>query len=341
MLEITWREALNLKNPVFVDVRAPVEYTHDHIPGALNIPLFDDVERSIIGEIYKNRGENEAIIKGGEYAGARLKDIISEIMTLSKNNTVVIHCFRGGMRSQSIVTLLSTLNIPVYKLEGGYKSYRSWVNERFVSLEILPALFVLHGLTGTGKTEMIRSMSNSIDLENMAGHRSSVFGALGLVQKSQKMFESLLLAGIDGLNNADYAIIEGESRKIGNIHVPGKVLDRIYNSPPILITATMERRVDILSKEYIGKARPDEIIEIIRSLENKIGRKNTEIMVNLIEKDNLRDFTQFVLEKYYDPLYHHTINKMKFVAVIDNRTTTQAVKDLEEVISGQMSKHSP
>ena len=339
MPEITWRDALNLENPVFVDVRAPIEFMHDHIPGAINIPLFDDVERSIIGKIYKNHGEKEAVIRGGEYAGARLKNIISEIVALTKNSTVVINCFRGGMRSQSLVTLLSTLNIPVYKLGGGYKSYRRWVRERLLSLEIHPALFVLHGLTGTGKTEIIRIMQNSIDLENMAGHRSSVFGALGLVQKTQKMFESLLLAGIDGINQVDYAVIEGESRKIGDIHVPEKVLDRIIHSPAILITATMERRVDILCKEYIGHARPDEIIEIIRSLENKIGRKNTEIMVNLIEKDKHREFAEFVLEKYYDPLYHHTIKKMQFIAVIENRTTAQAVSDIKEIISGQIRKH--
>lgn len=275
MNEISYEDALRLENPIFIDVRAPVEYSEDHIPGSINIPLFDDTERADIGTIYRNRGKYEAVVKGSAYAGAKIDGIVKEIRELQERGSVIIHCFRGGMRSEALVSLLASLEIKVYKLDGGYKSYRAHVIESLRNLVISTPIFVLHGLTGTGKTHILHNVNNSIDLEGMAGHRSSVFGGIGIEQKTQKMFESRLIRRIDELKGEAYAVIEGESRKIGDLHLPPGVYAAITGSPGILITAPMERRVGILLDEYMKTAGEDEILPIIDSLEGRIGGKTS------------------------------------------------------------------
>lgn len=332
MNEISYEDALRLENPIFIDVRAPVEYGEDHIPGAINIPLFDDAERADIGTIYRNRGKYDAVVKGTAYAGAKIDGIVKEIRELQEKGSVIIHCFRGGMRSEALVSLLASLELRVHKLAGGYKSYRAHVIKSFNDLLISPPLIVLHGLTGTGKTQILNNMENSIDLEGMAGHRSSVFGGIGLVKKTQKMFESRLIHRIDEMKNAEFAVIEGESRKIGDLHLPPSVFAAITGAPGILITAPMERRVRIILDEYMNTAGMDEILSIVDSLEGRIGKKNVIMLKDLFRTDKLEEFTQFLLEKYYDPLYHHTLKNIECFAVIENLDSVAAAGEVEKAV---------
>jgi tRNA 2-selenouridine synthase len=332
MNEISYEDALRLENPIFIDVRAPVEYGEDHIPEAINIPLFDDAERADIGTIYRNRGKYDAVVKGSAYAGAKIDGIVNEIRGLLEKGNVIIHCFRGGMRSEALVSLLASLDLPVYKLAGGYKSYRKFIAESFNQLIISPSIFVLHGLTGTGKTQILHNIKNSIDLEGMAGHRSSVFGGIGLVQKTQKMFESRLIHRIDELKGENYAVIEGESRKIGDLHLPPSVFAAMTGSPGILITAPIERRVQILLDEYMISAGADEIPSIVDSLEGRIGGKNVTTLKDLFRNDKLDEFAQFLLEKYYDPLYHHTLKNIKCFTVIENLDSVAAAGEVEKAV---------
>lgn len=329
---LTFEEALRLDKPIFIDVRAPVEFNEDHIPGAMNMPLFNDAERADIGTIYRNSGKYEAVAKGSAYAGAKIDGMVKEIRDLSERGSVIINCFRGGMRSEALVSLLNSLDIPVHKLEGGYKAYRRLVMERFRDLVISPPAFVLHGLTGTGKTQILHNIKQSIDLEGMAGHRSSVFGGIGLEKKTQKMFESLLLHRIDELRDADYAVIEGESRKIGDLHLPPPVYAAITESPGIMITAPMERRVRILLDEYMKNSRAGEVLSIVESLESRIGGKNVTLLRDLFRGDKLEEFAQFLLEKYYDPLYLHTLKKIEYFAVIENLNSAAAAGEVEEAV---------
>lgn len=332
MNEISYEDALRLDNPIFIDVRAPVEFDADHIPGAINVPLFNDEERAEIGTIYRHRGKYEAVVKGSAYAGAKIDEIVSRVRDLSGSGSVIIHCFRGGMRSESLVSLLASLDLPVRKLAGGYKSYRRHVADALQHIGIAPPLFVLHGLTGTGKTQILKHIANSIDLEGMAGHRSSVFGGLGLAQNTQKMFESLLLARTGELAGAEFAVIEGESRKIGDLHVPPPVFAAITGSPGILVTAPMERRVRILIDEYTGTGDGGRVISIVESLEGRLGRKNVDALLDLFRADKLEEFAQFLLEKYYDPLYHHTLKKMEYIAVIENSDSSAAAMEVESAV---------
>ncbi len=331
MREISYEDARSLASAVFIDVRAPVEYLADHIPGSSSMPVFDDEERSLVGTLYRTHGEEAAILKGAEIAGSKLAGMVETLSRL-RDRDIVIGCFRGGMRSTTLASLLGTLGLPVYKLRGGYREYRRYVRERIASLAIEPPLFVLHGLTGTGKTGIIRKIENAIDLEAMAGHRSSVFGALGLSPNSQKMFESLLVERVDALRGMPYVIVEGESRKIGDVHLPARLLERIQQSPGILVRASMERRVQNLLDEYPGDADTGSVRNIIRSLENRIGPRTSSALGELFERGDLEEFARLLLEKYYDPLYAYSLDRMSFIAEVDNENIDDAVRHVLDIV---------
>ncbi|MCU0822927.1 MAG: tRNA 2-selenouridine(34) synthase MnmH, partial [Spirochaetes bacterium] len=316
MNDISYEEARALPNPLFIDVRAPVEFEEDHIPGAVNMPLFDNYEREEIGKIYKILGKEDAIVRGSEIAGLKIGDIAADIRKI-QGRDIVIYCFRGGMRSTSLVSLLGSLDFHIYRLKDGYKGYRRHLLQQIENLKVKPVLFVLHGLTGAGKTEIIRNIKNSVDLEDFAGHRSSVFGAMGLKKKTQKMFESLLADRLEKLDGVPYIVTEGESRKIGDLHIPEKFLNAMFNSPGILIEASMERRVNIILNEYSPDLDSDEVKKIVNSISGRLGNKNTDLLLELFGKGDLRGFTELLLKKYYDPLYAHTLDKMNFIAKIE------------------------
>jgi tRNA 2-selenouridine synthase len=331
MREITYEEARQLDSPAFIDVRSPGEFSKDHIPGSVNIPILGDEEREEIGKIYHLLGRDEAITRGGEIVGSKLGEIITDIGRL-KDRDIIINCSRGGMRSKSLVALLLSLDFNVYKLKDGYKGYRRYILSRINDIGLEPPVFVLQGLTGTGKTEILRRIENAIDLEQLAGHRSSVFGGMGLRQNTQKFFESLLIERIDELNDREYVVIEGESRKIGNLHIPEGIMHIIKNSATILIRASIERRVEIILNEYTGNMDSGVLIEIVKSLESRIGLKNVNNLIELFERGDLFEFARLILEKYYDPLYRHSIARMRFIAEVENVDTESACREVEGVI---------
>jgi len=232
MNDITYSESLEIPDRIYIDVRAPIEFAEDHVEGAVNIPLFDDSERREVGTMYRAMGRDSAITRGTAIVGGKLPELVGSFMQYRDRN-IVIMCARGGMRSGSLAALLDSLGMPVFRLRDGYKGYRRHVAGQLASILLPAPLFVLQGLTGTGKTEIIRKLPYAIDLEGMAGHRSSVFGGIGIAQKSQKRFESLLCDRIRGLAGAPGIVIEGESRKIGNLHLPPSLYELMRCSPSI------------------------------------------------------------------------------------------------------------
>lgn len=327
MKVITYEESLNLDNPVYLDVRSPGEYEDDHIPGAVSLPVFDDAERSEVGTLYKMAGREKAIVRGSEIAGGKLGELVGRISKY-KNRDLVFSCARGGMRSASIASLADSLGLRVYKLESGYKGYRHYINRMLSADPVVPSLFVLQGLTGTGKTEILSHIENSIDLEGMAGHRSSIFGAMGLDQNTQKNFETLLLTKILNLNSSPYIAIEGESRKIGNLIIPDSILNRMRNSPAIIIEADIDRRAGIILDEYTKKIDKDKTIIIVRSLKMKLGQKTIDELEMLLEAEDYIPFIKILLEKYYDPLYEHSLAKYNYIARIKNSDSKSAAEEV-------------
>jgi len=339
--QIAVQEALELENAIFIDVRSPGEYRRGSIPGAVNIPLFDDQEREIIGILYKKDIE-QARAKGLSLAAPKLPAIIEKIITISRGKTPIIYCWRGGMRSQSIHNVLDVLGIFAYRLEGGYKSFRRYVVDKLSSYRLNKPLFVLNGLTGTGKTEVLSLLEEMgcpcIDLEALACHRGSLFGHLGFTEtRSQKDFDALLLNRLQALEDAEYLIIEGEGKRIGPVYQPDFLYRAIQEGGHILLTAPLESRVDRLLREYTPSSEPErqKVKEALLSLKKYLGRENIEQMLALLEEKKYRELVSRLCRQYYDRLYDDSKpGKTDFILIVDSSDIVKAALKIKEFILG-------
>lgn len=334
---ISYEKSLPLTNPVYIDVRSPYEYSLDHIPGAVNIPLFENDERKEIGTLYRLSGRDNAVLRGTEIVGGKLSHIVETIQQYQGRN-MVIYCARGGMRSASVTSLISSLGMKVARLDRGYKGYRHYVINRLENLTIEPPVIILQGLTGTGKTEILAHIQNSLDLEAMAGHRSSIFGAIGMTPQTQKYFESQLLHHLDRLSDAPCILIEGESQKIGNLHIPDKLFSVMRRSPAVLVTASLQRRANIIVDEYGPGCSEEAILPLVQSLNRRLGKETISTLENLYCAGDLHGFTEILLEKYYDPLYRHSLKHFEYIGEVENLNSEDAAQEVKDIITAYLEE---
>lgn len=327
MSNITIKDALNEANALFIDVRSPSEFSDDHIPNAINAPILDDEERHIVGYTYKQESKDKAYEIGWKI----FHEKISEFETLikqHKNKKIIFYCFRGGTRSSCFVDYFNKKGIEVFKLERGYKAYREYVRDEMKNLKF-PKVIVMYGLTGAGKTRLIKLLKNSVDLEGLAKHRSSLFGAVGLTPNSQKMFESELFFELN--KNRPYLILEGESRKIGNIIIPENIFDEMKNSKKISITCSIDTRAKRIVEEYFKDASTiSELKKVVPKLSMFMGNKKVEELNLLLDKKDYFEFSKTMLKDYYDPLYTHFVKDFTFEKETSSEDLKQAVKEIEE-----------
>lgn len=302
------------KDFVFVDVRSPKEFAEDHIPGSLSIPLFSNEERAIVGTIYKQQSKEEAMDKGMDIVAAKLPMMMQEYATL-KEKKLCIYCWRGGMRSGSVVGLLKRLEYDAVQLDGGYKDYRRYVREQLEKIP-MPPFVVLYGLTGSGKTEMLQQLVNSLDLEGLAQHRGSIFGDIGLHPRSQKMFESLLLQRLLDLQKEDFIFTEGESRRIGRVVLPERLWKHMQEGKKVKVICTIQERVDRLYKEYCHTPDKQLLAKKIQYIQKYLGEENVRELLLLLEQENVRVVIEQILLRYYDRLYSHTVDKKEYAAEV-------------------------
>ncbi|MBT4175113.1 tRNA 2-selenouridine(34) synthase MnmH [archaeon] len=288
------------KDYTFVDVRTPKEFEEDTVPGAINIPLFQNDERAIVGTIYKKESKEKAMEKGLEIVKEKLGDFYKEFSKLKQ--PLVIFCWRGGMRSKSIVQYLKSFDIEAHQLERGYKAYRAFVREQLETIKI-PKSVVLYGYTGAGKTEVINRLDNGLDLEGCANHRGSILGDINLKPHLQKKFESLLLKRLEELKNKPFIVIECESRKIGKNTIPEKVFKKIKQPwKTVFLDKTVEERTEISYKNYYFDNK-DEIIEKLQLIKNTLGAKKLEHVTNLMNTNKVKEAIKLLLVDYYDGYY--------------------------------------
>ncbi|MBF0236725.1 MAG: tRNA 2-selenouridine(34) synthase MnmH [SAR324 cluster bacterium] len=313
---------------IVIDVRTPEEYENGHIPGAINIPLFNDEQRSIIGKIYKHQGKKNAINQGYDYVEQNLNKFINQLVPYM-NGKVVIYCARGGMRSGSVTHLLMKLGgSNVLQLVGGYKSYRQNVLHFFETFSI--KCIVLNGRTGTGKTEIINQLDQSIDLEGLAQHRGSLFGFIGRKPRNQKTFEGLLYNEIN--KNFDHVFIEGESNKIGKVFIPKGLFEKMQKGVNILVTAPLELRVQRILNDYRfdDEEQYTQIYKVIQSLKISLGKKKVDYLCDCLANNNLPDLVRTLLIEYYDPLYDHKIDNKEYALEVCSSNIFEAKKSLEK-----------
>jgi tRNA 2-selenouridine synthase len=292
-----------------IDVRTPLEFEEDHIPGACNVPLLTNEERVEVGTIYKQTGPVEARRRGLELTCSRYYGMVDQIISLSAGRPIVVYCWRGGLRSYSVAMLVETCGTPARQLAGGYKSFRSHVIDYFERCDFRAPLIVMHGMTGTGKTEFINGLDPvkwaTIDLEGVACHRGSAFGALGLDQNfTQKQFETSLWDAFRHLPTDKPIVLEGESQRIGKYSLPGFLYQKMAESCKIWCHATIETRIQRLLVEY---ARPEYRVEMLEALERikkKLGGTRYAELKSRIEEWDVKGIARGLIEGYYDKMYY-------------------------------------
>ncbi|SDD44147.1 tRNA 2-selenouridine(34) synthase MnmH [Sporomusa acidovorans] len=306
-------DAVELDKTVFIDVRSPVEYDGGHIPGAVNIPLFSNDERAQVGTLYKQVSVEDAKQMGLSFASTKLPAMIEQIRRLYKEKqNIVVYCWRGGMRSKAVVSVLEMMGVPSLQLLNGYKAYRQYVLDRLKQYEVKPTIIVLCGSTGTGKTMIIRQLAkrnfSAIDLEHLANHRGSVFGQIGLGKSATAQnFDAMLLQELDRLNNQPYIVVECESKRIGNVYLPECFYKAMKQGKRLLLSTNMEIRIDRLIEEYLDvyqdQDNDEAIISSINSLRKRLGNKKTDRLLKDFNSGQIRTVVKDLLIEYYDPMY--------------------------------------
>ncbi len=312
-----------------IDVRSPGEYKEGTLPGALNIPLLNDMERSLVGTLYKQYGQQSAIKKGYELFEPKIAEFLNYFTQLPTDKKVAVFCARGGMRSKVIVSFLCAHGYQAEQIHGGYKSFRNW-NLDMLDRFSLRQPVILHGKTGVGKTLVLNCLDNALDLEGLAQHRGSMFGAVGKKPVTQKAFEATLLKRLEALDNTRPVFIEGESRKIGNINLPARLFNQMRSGRSILLESSIETRASRTIEEYISK-QPDsvgEIREIILKLEKDLGKKGVQKLLAEFDEKNYQACFEYILLNYYDKRYSFSMKELEFELTVSSEDIGGAAKEI-------------
>jgi tRNA 2-selenouridine synthase len=317
-----------------VDVRTPAEFVHGHIPGAINIPLFTNEERVAVGTTYKQQGREAAILLGFDLTGSKWSGFIRQALELAPEKKVAVHCWRGGMRSAAMAWALDLYGFEVSAIQGGYKQYRRWVLKK---MEQPWDFRVVGGMTGTGKTEILKHLEQegeqTVDLEDLAQHQGSAYGTLNrLIQPTQEQFENNLAANLSKLNPARPIWIEDESQSIGKCILSKPFWTQIRNAPLFDLAVPLDQRVSALEKEYGGLDR-DFLIESTERITKRLGPEQAKHAIIAIREGRIPDFIRQVLV-YYDKAYRKGLQFREKARIIplplENRDPLQNTKTLLE-----------
>ena len=328
-----------------LDVRSPAEYTAGHIPGAHCFPLFDNHERAQVGTTYKQIGSHEALLVGLELVGPKMRRLVEHAYDLAPEKKVLVHCWRGGMRSESVAWLLTTAGLTVHTLIGGYKAYRNHVLDSFKEA---PRLVVLGGATGSGKTAILHALRDLgeqvIDLEALAHHRGSAFGGIG--QKEQpttEQFQNNLHRVWQSLDHTARVWVEDESFSIGSVKLPLEFWEVMQAKPLVLIEVPKPERVRRLVEEY-GSLDALALERAIFTIRKRLGGVRTQTVLASLSQGRLEEVAEVLLE-YYDKSYERSLRKthpgtIRRVTSCTGDAHRNAIK-LREAVNTQPPRQSP
>lgn len=345
------------RRALVVDLRTPDEFDEDHLPGAVNLPLLDNAGRALVGRHYARVSPQAGFEQGQALIEAGIGELVARVEELTgwkskvadpvaivrresfegiealdqrvaplppgplSEGAVVLHCWRGGLRSRSVVALLRSLGLErAVGLFGGYRSYRACVRGE-LDRRILDKTFVLRGLTGVGKSLVLREIARlrpnfTLDLEDCAQHRSSLLGMVGMRPRSQKAFESAVALGLRGRSSGPL-VLEGESRRVGDAIIPAALWTALDEGTNILLEAGRERRIEVLARDYL--ARPEALPKLREQLiaveERMTG---THDLKGLLDQGKIEELVDLLLLAYYDPLYSHSERGRRYLFRVDS-----------------------
>ncbi len=312
---------------LLLDVRTAEEFAKGSIPGARSFPLFDDLERAEIGTIYKQVGRDAAVVKGLEFFEPRLQQFLLSLSAI-KSQQLVVYCARGGMRSASVVRLLEENGFRVSQMQGGYKYYRQFILQQLENPT--PPLIVLHGQTGVGKTLILQKLPDHLDLEGLAQHRSSLFGAINKTPRTQKDFEALLVKKLSQLPEDIFLFVEGESRKVGQVFIPQSIANAMKSGILVLLKASLETRISRIVEEYniCDEQSIQQIDSILQSLKVALGKVKVEQLRLWLKQGEIENIVHMLLVDYYDPRYQHAMSGYDFELELSAEDLKQAAGEL-------------
>lgn len=299
-----------------IDVRSPAEYAEDHVPGAINLPVLDDVERARVGTTYVQVSAFDARKAGAAIVARNIARIIeTHVHDKPRDWTPLVYCWRGGQRSRALVHVLNEIGFRAVQLDGGYRAYRRHV---VALLAQWPRQFryrVICGLTGSGKSRLIAAIAaeggQALDLERFACHRGSLLGDIpGAPQPTQKTFESALFDAFSRFDASQPVYVESESRRIGRLQVPDALLDSMRAAACVRLDTPQALRVAMLEDDYAHFAGDATRLEVqLAPLAKLHGSAVIARWKTMLETGGVRDVAAELLDVHYDPAYERAIRR--------------------------------
>ena len=302
-----------------IDVRSQSEFAEDHIPGAINLPVLDDAERAEVGTIYKQVCPFSARKTGAALVAKNISQhLVEHFASKEKDYRPLVYCWRGGQRSSSMALVLTQIGWQATVLQGGYKTYRGYVRDQ---LQHLPEQFtyqLLCGLTGSGKTYILRQMkmrgAQVLDLEGLANHRGSLLGeeweGKPTPQPQQKYFESLVLQHLQSFEPSKPVWVESESNKIGRVYLPQSLWEKMKQASCVEIQLALAARVQFLLQQYPHLVTYPNVLKAkLQLLKSRYGREKLNEWYQLIDAGQWETFVQNLLQCHYDPTYTQSMGR--------------------------------
>lgn len=329
---------LKSKGKTIIDVRSPKEFLHAHIPGAISLPLFSDDERAEVGTAYKQQGREEAMLIGLKHYGANMQRIISGIKDAGNPKELYLHCWRGGMRSGVVCWMLDLFGYKVFTLEKGYKSFRQFVLAQF---EKKYPLQILGGRTGSAKTLVLKELQKKnqqvIDLEGLANHKGSAFGALGEAPPpSQEQFENYLALELLNCDSAKPIWLEDESQRIGWVNIPNNIWAQMREAKVFYLDIPFEERLQYIVENY-GVHDVERLKDATLRIRKRLGNLDCQNAIQFLEEKNFTEAFRILLH-YYDKFYDRATEKREISSVRRINCENISAENNAEKIFNQIKK---
>lgn len=328
-----------LNETPLLDVRAPIEFNKGAFAHTTNIPILEDKERHLVGTEYKKNGNEAAVALAEELIKESGKEarVAKWLAYLKENPTAVLYCFRGGQRSGIAQEWLREAGREIVRIKGGYKAFRNYLLEESLRISQELETLIIGGRTGSGKTILLQELDNVIDLEGLAHHRGSSFGAFSASQNTQIGFENdLAYELIQHYHRGERKIvIEHESHNIGQCYIPKDIYTNLMQGELIILHTPMEQRVEITLKEYVidaieeytlhhGEAGAmlwaERTLKSLKKIKKRLGDERYRTLESLFSNalqrykedggfEHFKEFIEILLREYYDPMYDYQIQK--------------------------------
>lgn len=324
-----------------IDVRTSAEFGKGSIRGSINIPLFQAEERERIGTIYKKNAQAARFL-AMDIISPKISKFVRRVYRYSQEKTPALVCWRGGMRSHAAVDLVQLAGIDAVQVHGGYKRYRQYIYNLLKNYQLNSQVVVLKGKSGTGKTELLHHLRSRgypvLDLEGLAGHRGSTFGGFeGEAPATQKNFDSELLAQLRDLEGNKYILVEGESKRIGNIYLPEFLFSAMRTAPIIVVDGSLEKRVERIVQDYVPKTHAGRInmYRALARLRHRLSKANFAKLKSCLDQEDYAGFVHLVLLEHYDETYDHQLPGTEVLTTVNSDNIKRAAQTIGALIDAK------